>query len=165
MNSEVWNICGGIRATAIGHAFPLPVLVSNAHARTVTDMTGRRVVIPDRIERVVGLSPPATYLIYAIDPNLLVGLSSPLRGDERFYTVDRFKSLPVVGGIAGESRNINVETLLKVKPDIVVLRELKRRDMNAINRKYEQVLKPLGIPILNLSMSSVHDYPAAFRFL
>lgn len=140
-------------------------LVSNAHARTVTDMTGRRVVIPDRIERVVGLSPPATYLIYAIDPNLLVGLSSPLRGDERFYTVDRFKSLPVVGGIAGESRNIHVETLLKVKPDIVILWELKRQDMNAINRKYEQVLKPLGIPILYLSMGSVNDYPAAFRFL
>lgn len=34
-------------------------LVSNALARTVTDMAGRRVVIPDRIERVVGLSPPA----------------------------------------------------------------------------------------------------------
>ncbi len=140
-------------------------LVSNAHARTVTDMTGRKVVIPDRIERVVGLSPPATYLIYAIDPNLLAGLSSPLRGDEKFYTVERFKRLPVVGGIAGESRNINVETLLKVKPDIVVLWQLKRRDMNAINRKYEQVLKPLGIPILYLSMGSVNDYPAAFLFL
>ncbi|MDD3294037.1 MAG: ABC transporter substrate-binding protein [Geobacteraceae bacterium] len=140
-------------------------VVSNAHARTVTDMTGRKVVIPDRIERVVGLSPPATYLIYAIDPNLLAGLSSPLRGDEKFYTVDRFKKLPVVGGIAGESRNINVETLLKVKPDVVILWQLKRRDMNAINRKYEQVLKPLGIPILYLSMGSVNDYPAAFRFL
>jgi iron complex transport system substrate-binding protein len=140
-------------------------LAFNAQARTVTDMTGRRVVIPDRIERVVGLSPPATYLIYAIDPNLLAGLSSPLRGDERFYTVDRFKRLPVVGGIAGESRNINLETLLKVKPDVVVLWELKRKNMNAINRKYEQTLKPLGIPIIYLSMGSVNDYPAAFRFM
>lgn len=140
-------------------------LSSSVFARTVTDMAGRRVVVPDRIERVVGLSPPATYLIYAIDPNLLAGLSSPLRGDERFYTVDRFKRLPVVGGIAGESRNINLETLLKVKPDVVVLWELKRKDMNAINRKYEQALKPLGIPIIYLSMGSVNDYPAALRFL
>lgn len=138
---------------------------SSAHARTVTDMAGRRVTIPNRIERVVGLSPPATYLIHAIDPNLLAGLSFPLRGDERFYTVERFKKLPVVGGIAGESKSINVETLLRVKPDIVLLWELKRRDMNAINRKYEDALKPLGIPILYLRMGSVNDYPAAFRFL
>jgi iron complex transport system substrate-binding protein len=143
----------------------LIALNSSAYARTVTDMTGRKVVIPDRIERVVGLSPPATYLIYAIDPNLLAGLSSPLRGDERFYTVERFKRLPVVGGIAGESRNINVETLLKVKPDVVFLWELKRKDINGINRKYEQILSPLGIPILYLRMGSVNDYPAAFRFM
>lgn len=140
-------------------------LDSGAYARTVTDMAGRRVTIPDRIERVVGLSPPATYLIYAIDPNLLAGLSFPLRGDERFYTVERFKKLPVVGGMAGESKNLNVEMLLKVKPDVVFLWELKRKDINAINRKYEQILKPLGIPILYLRMGSVNDYPAAFRFM
>jgi len=140
-------------------------LATSAHARTITDMTGRRVVIPDRIEKVVGLSPPATYLIYAIDPNLLAGLSFPLRGDEKFYTVETFKKLPNVGGIAGESRNLNVETLLKVKPDVVFLWELKRKDISGINRKYEQTLKPLGIPILYVRIGSVNDYPAAFRFM
>ncbi len=139
--------------------------VSSAHSRVVTDMTGRRVTIPDRIRKVVGLSPPATYLIYAIDPNLLAGLCFPLRGDERFYTVDRFKRLPVVGGIAGESKSINVETLLKVKPDVVFLWELKRNDITTINRKYEQIVKPLGIPILYVRICSVNDYPAAFHFL
>jgi iron complex transport system substrate-binding protein len=140
-------------------------LASSAHARTITDMTGRRVVIPDKIEKVVGLSPPATYLIYAIDPNLLAGLSFPLRGDEKFYTVDKFKKLPNVGGIAGESKNLNVETLLKVKPDVVFLWELKRKDISGINRKYEQTLTPLGIPILYVRIGSVNDYPAAFRFM
>lgn len=139
--------------------------VSSAHSRVVTDMAGRRVTIPDRIARAVALSPPATYLIYAIDPNLLAGLSFPLRGDEKFHTVERFKRLPVVGGIAGESRNISVETLLKVRPDIVILWELKRSDITAINRKYEQILKPLGIPILYVRICSVNDYPAAFRFM
>ncbi len=139
--------------------------VSSAHSRVVTDMAGRRVTIPDRIARAVALSPPATYLIYAIDPNLLAGLSFPLRGEEKFHTVERFKRLPVVGGIAGESRNISVETLLKVRPDLVILWELKRGDITAINRKYEQILKPLGIPILYVRISSVNDYPAAFRFM
>lgn len=141
------------------------LLAPGVHARTVTDMEGRRVVIPDRIERVVGLSPPATYLIYAVDPDLLAGLSFPLRGDERVHTVERFKKLPVVGGIAGESKNINREVLLKVKPDVVFLWELQRHDISAINRKYEQALKPLGIPILYVRINSVNDYPAALRFM
>lgn len=141
------------------------LFVSSAHARVVTDMTGRRVAIPDKIKRVVGLSPPATYLIYAIDPNLLAGLSFPLRGDEKFHTVEQFKRLPVVGGLSGEAKNLNVETLLKVKPDIVILWELKRNDITAINRKYEQIVKPLGIPILYVRICSVNDYPAAFHFL
>ena len=143
----------------------LMCLAANAHSRTVTDMIGRRVVIPDRMERVVGLSPPATYLIYAIDPDLLAGLSFPLRGEERTHTVERFKKLPVVGGIAGESKNINMEVLLKVKPDVVFLWELQRHDISAINRKYEQALKPLGILILYVRINSVNDYPAAFRFM
>ncbi|HET6419822.1 MAG TPA: ABC transporter substrate-binding protein [Geobacteraceae bacterium] len=141
------------------------ILSPCAYSRTITDMAGRKVDIPDRIEKAIGLSPPATYLIYAIDPALLAGLNLPLWEHEKIYTADRLKKLPVVGGMVGEGRNLNVEVLLGIKPDIVILWQLNRDDINAINKKYEQILKPLGIPIVYVRINSISDYPAAFRFV
>ena len=48
------------------HTAALPV-----QARVITDMSGRQVSLPDTVTKVVGVSPPATYLLYAIDPSLL----------------------------------------------------------------------------------------------
>ena len=48
-------------------------LCSNAYSRTITDMAGRKVVIPDRIEKAVALSPPATYMLYTIAPRFWPG--------------------------------------------------------------------------------------------
>jgi iron complex transport system substrate-binding protein len=140
-------------------------LSPSAYSRTITDMAGRKVDIPDRIEKVVGLSPPATYLIYAIDPALLAGLNLPLWEHEKIYTAERLKTLPVVGGMIGEGRNLNVEVLLKIKPDIVFLWELNRDDVSVINKKYERILKPLGIPVAYVRINSLNDYPGAFRFM
>ncbi len=38
-------------------------LCSTAYSRRVTDMAGRKVIIPDRIVKAVALSPPVTYLL------------------------------------------------------------------------------------------------------
>lgn len=48
----------------------LPLL---GESRIIADMTGRKVQVPDRISRVYASSPPATYLLYAMDPALETG--------------------------------------------------------------------------------------------
>lgn len=66
-------------------ALALLALPLISEARTITDMTGRKVQVPDRITRVYASSPPATYLLYALDPALIVGLNFPLNEtEERF---------------------------------------------------------------------------------
>ena len=96
-------------------------LGSTAYSRTITDMAGRKVNIPDKIEKVVGQSPPASYLVYALDPSLLAGLNFPLFESEKKYTTERYRRLPVIGGMVGEGRNLNLEVLLKIKPDVALL--------------------------------------------
>jgi iron complex transport system substrate-binding protein len=116
-------------------------------------------------EKVVGLSPPATYLIYAIDPALLAGLNIPLWENEKIYTEERLKKLPVIGGMIGQGRKLNLEVLLKIKPDIVILWQRKRDVISAINNEYERILKPLGIPNVYVRIESLNDYPAALQFM
>lgn len=145
-------------------AFLLIIFCSNAYSRTITDMAGRKVSIPDRIQKAVALSPPATYMLYAIAPDTLAGLNFPLQGDEKTYTVERFKNIPVFGGLVGEGRALNLEVLLKIRPDVAFIWE-RGTSFNAINSEYERVLRKLGIPALVMRMDAIQDYPAALLFM
>ncbi|NVN89086.1 MAG: ABC transporter substrate-binding protein [Desulfuromonadales bacterium] len=145
-------------------ALLLVSLCSSAYSRTITDMSGRKVSIPDRIEKAVALSPPATYMLYTIAPEMLAGLNFPLQGDEKIYTVERFKKIPVFGGLVGEGRTLNLEVLLKIKPDVAFLWE-RSNSFNAINSEYERVLRKLGIPAVFMRMDTIQDYPAALLFM
>lgn len=132
------------------------------HAREITDMTGRKVQVPDRITRVYASSPPATYLLYAMDPALIVGLNSPLQETEKRLLKPAVKSLPVIGSSVGQGKNLNTELLLKAKPDIVLVWAWQQPEINA---KFEQVFRQLKIPVVQLRIDSLRDYPAAFTFL
>lgn len=139
-------------------------LASGGSARTITDMAGRRVAVPDRIERAVALSPPATYLLYSVAPDLVAGLNFPLQGSEKEYTVERFKKLPVIGGMVGEGKTINLELLLKIRPDVAFIWQ-RGDSFNAVNSRYERTLGRLGIPAVFVSMDRLQDYPAALLFV
>jgi iron complex transport system substrate-binding protein len=134
----------------------------SAQARQITDMVGRQVTIPDVIRTVYGTSPPATYMVYAFDPGMVAGLNFPFNQSEKEYLDPRLQSLPVIGGWFGQGRVSNLETLLQVRPDIILVWAWQ---MSAVNEKIEQALKPLEIPVVYMIMDTLDDYPAAFRFI
>ena len=131
-------------------------------AREITDMTGRKVQVPDRITRVYASSPPASYLLYAMDPSLIVGLNSPLNASEKRFLNPRVRSLPVIGSSVGQGKNLNTELLLKARPDIVLVWAWQQPQINA---RFEQVFRQLKIPVVQVRIDSLRDYPAAFTFL
>ena len=131
-------------------------------AREIVDMAGRRVTVPDTISRVCSTSPPATYMVYTLAPDLLAGLNFPFTRHERTYLRPDVLNLPVVGGWFGQGRAPNLETLLQIRPDIVIA---WYRTDSAANQKIEATLKPLGIPLVYTTMNTLGEYPAAFRFL
>ncbi|WP_448871049.1 ABC transporter substrate-binding protein [Desulfobulbus propionicus] len=135
---------------------PLPL-----QAREVIDMSGRKVRIPDTITKVVAVSPPGTYLIYALDPGLLAGINFPLWESEKKYTVPRYRNLPVIGGMAGQGRTLNREVLFQVKPDLILY--WAWRD-DATNRKFLSSMAPLPFPVVAVRMDTIADYPAALTF-
>lgn len=133
-----------------------------AQARLITDMTGRAVRVPDRITRVYATSPPATYLLYAIDPGLLVGLNNPPGGPERQFLAPAVRTLPVIGSSVGQGKNLNSELLLKARPDIILVWSWPQPEINA---RYERLFRQLGIPVVEVRIDTLRDYPAAFTFL
>jgi iron complex transport system substrate-binding protein len=144
-------------------AFLLMILVSvPLQAREIIDMTGRKVNVPDRIERVYSTSPPATQMIYAIDPKLLSGLNSPLKDREKRYLSPLVHNLPVLGGYFGQGQVANIETILKARPDIIIMWTSKE---SPLNRKIEADMKNLGIPLVFIEIDRVHDYAKALSFL
>ena len=142
--------------------FLLTFAAGTAHARMITDMTGRKVNVPERITRVYGSSPPATYLLYAMDPSMIVGLNSPVNEAEKRFLSLAFRSLPVIGSSVGQGKSLNSEMLLKTKPDIILVWSWQQP---GINDKFEQIFRKLKIPTVYVRIDSLRDYPAAFTFL
>lgn len=156
-----------------GAAYTLPILVmtflfpvlagmSPASAGEITDMTGRKVVVPDTINRVFAVSPPGTYLLYALDPSVIIGLNFPLWESEKRYTAKSYQTLPVIGGMVGQGRNINQEVLLAAKPDVIVIWAGR---VSAVARNYEEMFARMKIPWFNVCLDTIDDYPEAILFV
>jgi iron complex transport system substrate-binding protein len=140
----------------------LAAWATHALAGQVTDMVGRQVTVPEVINKVYCTAPPATYLLYALDPDLLAGLNMPLSPAARPFMNQKVGQLPVVGGWFGQGQTPNIETLLQVKPDLVLGFVWRR---TPANWKIEQTLGPLGIPLVYVTLDSLSEYPAALDFL
>jgi len=131
-------------------------------AREITDMTGRRLVVPDRINRVFASSPPATYMLYALDPTLLVGSNFNARDYERRFLRPEFLKLPVAGGIYGQGKTVNYEALLVLKPEVV----LRWSSWGTkADEQFSERMQKAGIPTVSIRLEQLDESAAAFRFL
>lgn len=132
-----------------------------AAAREIVDMAGRHVVIPDKIARVYGSSPPATLMLYALAPDMMIGLNTPYQAGEKSLLRKEIASLPALGSQAGFGRALNPEEVMSRHPDLVIA----WLDRFVDNAKAEASFAKMGMPIVFLRLDALADYPAAFRFL
>ena len=130
-------------------------------AREVTDMYGRKVIVPDKISRVFSIAPSVTYLLYAIDPDLIAALNRPTPDSERPYIRKSYQDLPVLGGAFGNGLNFNLELILKLKPDVVIV----WGGDGAYDKKTADIIFNLGIPVAVVDINSLSRYPDTFTFL
>ncbi len=137
--------------------------IAPAQARQLTDMAGRTITVPNVINKVYATSPPATLMVYAMDPGLVAGLNTPIRPTEKQYLDPRMETLPVVGGWFGQGRVANLEALLALQPDIILV--WWWTNSPAMYEKIAQTLAPLGIPVVYMVLDQLGDYPGAFDFL
>ncbi|MBV9858725.1 MAG: ABC transporter substrate-binding protein [Alphaproteobacteria bacterium] len=89
-------------------------------AADFTDSAQRRVVLPDRIGRVMAANPSAEVLVFALAPDKLAGWTRPLGSMQRPYVPARFANLPVTGRITGPNPTATIDTVRRLRPDLVI---------------------------------------------
>src|SRR5215472_5153624 len=81
-------LLGGVAATL---AAPLP-----SFASSLTDATGRSLVVPDRVQRVYPAGPPAAVEIYTLAPDLLIGWLEPIPPEAREFLLPEIAARPEI---------------------------------------------------------------------
>lgn len=118
-------------------------VAAEAAARTITDAAGRKVEVPDRIERVLAAGPPASVLVYVLAPEKLAGWVREPGAAEKTYLMPSVRDLPTFGQLTGKGGTANIEAVLTAKPDVII-------DVGTINPTYaslaDKVQEQTGIP-------------------
>src|SRR5262249_33915444 len=94
-------------------------------------------------ERVFPAGPPAAIMLYTLAPELLLGWPRANRADEREFLLPDVGGRPEVGRITGRGNTANLETVLALKPDLIL-------DVGSVNPTYvslaDRVQEQTGIP-------------------
>jgi iron complex transport system substrate-binding protein len=91
-----------------------------AQERTLTDMAGRKVKVPQHIRKVYCMSPVCTVLVYTLAPELLAGWNYQPEPGEMKWIVEPYRKLAALGGWFGKNNTGNLEEIVKAHPDVLM---------------------------------------------
>ncbi|WP_240980369.1 iron ABC transporter substrate-binding protein [Ramlibacter agri] len=106
------------RREVLSAAIALP-FAARAQA-ALSDGAGRRVSIPAKVERVFPAGPPAAILLYTLAPDLLLGWPRANKAEELEFLLPGIGNRPEVGRVTGRGNTANLESVLALKPDLIV---------------------------------------------
>lgn len=133
---------------------------AGANARTITDMAGRRVELPEHITRVYAAQPYTYVLMAALAPDLLVGIPSALSEAEQAFAPPALRDKPVLGFGMGPGARENLETLLRFAPQIALVKGGPDTDTRAVVEKYARI----GLPVVFVDIDAIEHYAAGIEF-
>lgn len=144
------------------NAFLIMFIGLTLNAKTLNDIDGKTVTLPDQTDRVFGSSPPMNYLLYTLNPDKMIGLNFKAKNgnnsaDETFLS-KKFLSLPLIGSFHGGGQNINLETLMAYKPQLVLVWQ---DDM--LVQTVAKEIEKTKIPSFMIPFREISDMPRAFR--
>lgn len=127
-----------------------------ASARDITDMSGQTVTVPDDIKSVYAMT-HAMPLLTAIAPDLAAGFGMPVAPKPEIlrFLPPSMAKLPSLGG----GSNFNLEKLKETGVDLALgwASPEERYPANQMTR--------IGIPVVNIDVDRLDQYPATLRFL
>jgi iron complex transport system substrate-binding protein len=129
------------------HSAALLLVVATSAAfgaeRPFVDAAGRSIDVPANITRVAPAGPPADVLLYALAPNLLIGLVEPFEARQKPLVPAATRDLPKAPRLTAETKPADIEALRAAKPDVIV-------DYGDLSARYvayaDKITKATGIP-------------------
>ena len=121
--------------------------------RVFTDSTGREVTVDQEISKIAVTGPLGQIVVFAIAPDMLVGIPGAWNPAAKAFLDEQYYSLPVLGQLYGGKGDLNLEELLKAAPQVVIdIGEPKgsvAQDMDALTEQ-------TGIPFVHISAYLEH---------
>jgi len=152
----------------------LLTIVSPSYAMegvTITDMAGRKVIIPKKVERIVALSASLRYIVYLQAFDRVVGIEGvekhnimkgiPATGKAYWLAIkDKVQGIPSIGE-GGPGKLPDFEKLISVRPDLVITFEADNAQL---------IQSKTGIPVIVIQYAGtegfrIEDIMNSFTFL
>jgi len=128
-------------------------------AQSVSDSGGRIITVPDTVTKAFPAGPPASIFLYMLAPDLMAGWPRLPRAGERALIPAPYDDLPEIGRLTGRGGSANLETVLAIKPDMII-------DYGSMKPTYislaERVQQQIGIPYAIID-GAFENIPAAIR--
>ncbi len=141
-----------------GSAAPAPAV--DTETVSFTDDCGRVVEIPADISRIVPTGPLSQMVLFALAPDMLVGLASKWDSSCEGIIPEEYLSLSYFGQLYG-SADLNVESLALAAPQIIIdIGEVKKSTAEDV----EALQSQLGIPCVFIE-STLESMPETYRKL
>ncbi len=132
-----------------------------ARAQEFVDSAGRAIRLPAPPRRVLAAGPPASVALYAVAPDKLLGWTRQPRPAEKEFLAAPYRDLPAHGRLTGRGNTASPETVLALKPDLIL-------DMGSTDDTYvslaDRVQTQLGIPYALID-GAFAQTPASLRLL
>lgn len=129
-----------------------------ANTITVTDMAGREVTIPSKIERIVTTYKPATQFVFALNAQrMLVGVDNTSTREKLFTSI--YPEVELLVEVGSKREGINIETVASLNPDLVILFPHNQAEFTASK------LETLGISTIIINPESLEEIRETNRLL
>ncbi len=129
------------------------------NVREIVDMTGRKVVVPAKINSVFAASMYGYTMLASIAPEMIAATPFPPRICDKNYLHAHLHDLPYIEKIT------DIQAIAEVRPDVVLVWADKEQPFH---KKSEDAMNELGIPFAYViigNLGDVPDFPAAYEFL
>lgn len=149
-----------IMLLVLGLAFSLIGCANGEKAeegRTITDMMGREIALPDKIETIFCIEPMSAITLYTVAPQKLAGWSYKFNDYEAQFILEEYRDLPVYG----RGGSINFEAVLAAEPDVALLTGTLG---DGLVEQAESFEEKLGIPVVVLD-NKLNEAPAVYTLL
>lgn len=133
----------------------------SAWSQSAKDMLEREVVIPEKIEKVFSASPPMMALLYALAPEKMIGVNYRFYEIEKRYMLPHVANLPILGSFYSAGNQANLEKVITLKPDIVFMWDIVRKN----GLFFEESLEKFNIPLAYIAQNSIQETLEALRVM
>lgn len=128
---------------------------------TVTDSTGREVVLPEKLTQIAPSGTSAQMILYTLVPDHLVGWGKTPSKAQQKYISEKYYNLPEFGQFYGKNASLNLEALIAAKPQVIIdmgdMKKGHKEDMDSIQEQ-------TGIPTIFIE-ANLDNFAEAYRKL